>query len=103
MSKGMFVQCHGCGFTGFVKLEGGFDAREKDLNRMIDEGWRYAAAWKNFICPSCVKAGGSTDALFKQFACKPKICDSLFTYIELRDRADRQLAAFKTVEGDDFL
>lgn len=103
MSKGMFVQCHGCGLTGFVNLEGGFDAREKELNRMIDEGWRLASAWNDFCCPACVKAGGSTDALFKQFACKPKICDSLFTYIELRDRADQQLTAFKALEGDDCL
>lgn len=101
--RGMFVQCHGCGFTGFVDLKGGFDAREKAINQMIDEGWRFAGAWDAFICPACVKAGGSTDALFKQFACKPRILDKLSTYIELRDSVDQQLAAFKAVEGDDSL
>ena len=103
MAKGMFVQCHGCGFAGSVNLEGGFDAREMAINRMIDEGWRFAGAWDAFVCPACVKAGGSTDALFKRFACKPRIYDKLFTYVELRDRVDQQLAAFKAVEGDDRL
>ena len=103
MAKGMFVQCHGCGFTGFVNLEGGFDAREKAINQMIDEGWRFAGAWDDFICPACVKAGGSTDALFKQLACKPRIYNKLITYVELRDSVDRQLAAFEAVEGDDCL
>lgn len=103
MARGMFVQCHGCGFTGFVNLEGGFDHREKAINQMIDEGWRFAGAWDDFICPACVKAGGSTDALFKQFACKPRIYDELFTYVELRDSVDHQLAAFEALEGDDRL
>lgn len=103
MSKWMFIQCHGCGFTEFVNLEGGFDAREKAINRMLDEGWRFASAWDDFVCPECAQAGGSTDKLFALVAGKPRICGPLVSYVELRDRAEQQLAAFKAVEGDDRL
>ena len=92
MAKGMFVQCHGCGFTGFVNLEGGFDAREKAINQMIDKGWRFASAWDNFVCPECAKAGGSTDKLYALVAGKPKLCGALVSYVELRDRAERHKA-----------
>lgn len=95
MSKGLFVQCHGCGFIGFIDLEGGFDARERQINRMIDEGWRLAAAWGNFVCPTCVRAGGTPYALFRQLVPQPRIANRLHTYVELRDRADNQLAAFE--------
>ena len=95
MAKGMFVQCHGCGFTGFINLEGDFNSREKELNRMLEEGWRYALSWHEFICPRCAQAGGSTDDLYMRVVGKPRICDGLYSYVELRDRADRQLAAFR--------
>lgn len=98
MSKGMFVRCHGCGHTGFLNLEGDFDDREKELCRLIDEGWRFAISWNEFICPECVKAGGSTDALFKMLVEKPRICEKITSYVELRDRGERVLQAFKELE-----
>lgn len=97
MAKGMFVQCHGCGFTGFVNLEGGFDAREKAINQMIDKGWRFASAWDNFVCPECAQAGGSTDKLFALVAGKPRICGTLVSYVELRDRAEQHKAIIETL------
>ena len=99
MNKVMFVQCGGCGFTGALDLNGDFDAREKDLNRMIDEGWRYAAGWREFVCPACVKAKGSTDPFYRMAVGKPRIMDKLWTYVELRDRAELQLADFKRLDG----
>lgn len=98
MAKGMFVQCHGCGFTGFVNLEGGFDAREKAINQMIDEGWRFASAWDNFVCPECAQAGGSTDKLFALVAGTPRICGKLVSYVELRDRAEQHKAIAEMLE-----
>lgn len=97
MAKGMFVQCHGCGFTGFVNLEGGFDAREKAINQMIDKGWRFASAWDNFVCPRCAQAGGSTDKLFALVAGKPRICGTLVSYVELRDRSERFMHEMRTL------
>lgn len=99
MNRGMFVQCCGCGFTGFLELNGDFNAREKGLNRMIEEGWRYAAGWREFICPACVKAGGSTDRLYTMAVGKPRIMDRLWTYVELRDRAELQIADFSRLDG----
>ena len=55
MGKGMFIQCHGCGYTEHVSLEGNFDAREKELQRMLDEGWRWAVNWQGFLCPKCFR------------------------------------------------
>ena len=98
MSKGMFVQCNGCGYTGFLNLEGEFDDREKEMNRMLDEGWRYSSSHNEFLCPDCVRAGGSTDALYMLFTGKPKINDKLTSYVELRDRAERELWAFKELD-----
>jgi rubredoxin len=98
MNKGMFVQCHGCGFTEHISLDGDFNAREKELNRMIDEGWRFASAWDNFVCPKCAAAKGSTDKLFSLIAGKPRLCDGLINYVELRWRADRQLEEFRILE-----
>lgn len=97
MAKGMFAQCHGCGFTGFVNLEGAFDAREKAINQMIDEGWRFASAWDDFVCPRCAQAGGSTDKLFALVAGKPRICGTLVSYVELRDRAERFMHEMRTL------
>ena len=101
MNKGMFVQCYGCGYTGHISLNGSFDDREKELNRILDEGWRFAFNWKGFICPACARAGGSTDALYKITQPKPRILDKLFTYIELREQADEQLAAFLRLEDEE--
>ena len=71
--RGMFIQCHGCGFTEHLNLNGDFDAREKELNRMIDKGWRFANAWDDFVCPRCAAAKGSTDKLFSLVAGNPRI------------------------------
>lgn len=50
----MLLQCHGCGFTECLDFgDGAFDAREKELNRIIDNGWRFVSAWDDFCCPTC--------------------------------------------------
>lgn len=94
----MFVQCHGCGFTECLDLgKGSFDEQEKELNRVIDKGWRFASAWDNFVCPECAQARGSTDKLYALVSGKPKLCGTLVSYIELRDRAERHKALTGTM------
>ena len=86
----MFLQCHGCGFTECLDLdEGHFDAREKELNRVIEKGWRFASAWDGFVCPTCSGSGGTTDQLFALVAGSPRICSGISTYVELRERAEK--------------
>lgn len=86
----MFLQCHGCGFTECLDLgENDFDAQEKELNRVLDMGWRFASPWDGFVCPSCALAGGSSDSFFALAAGKPKIWGKLASYVELRDQAER--------------
>lgn len=89
----MLVQCHGCGYTECLDLGAGdFDTQEKELNRVLDKGWRFASAWDSFVCPRCVNAGGSTDKLYELVAGKPWLCGKLVSYVELRDRAERHKA-----------
>jgi hypothetical protein len=97
MSKGMIIQCGGCGFSRFVNLEGDFNAREAELNSVIREGWRHVYSWKGFICPKCRTNG--TDKLYETFAGKPKPSGELATYIELRWDADQMVAALKEGGG----
>ena len=98
MNVKMFVQCHGCGFTECLDLgAGGFDEQEKELNRVIDKGWRFASAWDDFVCPTCAQAGGSTDKLYALVSRKPKLCGALMSYVELRDRAERHKAQIGTM------
>lgn len=48
----MLLQCHGCGFTECLDLgDGDFYTQEKELNRIIDNGWRFASAWTCFGRP----------------------------------------------------
>ena len=95
MNKGMFIQCGGCGYTRHICLDGDFDAREQQLNETLLDGWRFASNIDSFVCPKCVKAGGSTDELYKLVVGKPRICGTLISYVELRTRADEQLAVFR--------
>lgn len=97
MSKGIIIQCHGCGFSRFINLEGDFDAREQQFNETLLDGWRFSSAWDNFVCPRCAQAGGSTDKLFALVAGKPRICGTLVSYVELRDRADRFMHEMRTL------
>jgi hypothetical protein len=100
MSKGIIIQCHGCGFSRFINLEGDFDAREQQIEETLLDGWRFASAWENFICPKCVRAGGSTDALYKMVAGNPHVCGTLISYVELRTRADEQLRALQALDKE---
>lgn len=97
MNKGIFIQCGGCGFTRHICLDGDFDAREQQLNETLLAGWRYTTTWGGFVCPKCVRAGGTTDALYKMAVGKPRIAGTLISYVELRTRADEQLAAFRAL------
>lgn len=86
----MLLQCHGCGFTECLDLgDGDFDTREKELNRIIDNGWRFASAWDGFCCPACSGSGGTKDQLFALVAGSPHLCRGIISYVELRDRAER--------------
>ena len=93
----MFVQCPGCGFTRVINLEGDFDAQEQQFRETLLEGWRFASAWDNFVCPRCAQAGGSTDKLFALVAGTPRICGTLVSYVELRDRAERFMHEMRTL------
>lgn len=97
MGKGMFIQCHGCGYTEHVSLEGNFDAREKELQRMLDEGWRWAVNWQGFLCPKCFRGDPCGDALYRAYAGKPKLGDLFVTYLELRERADEQIEMLRSL------
>lgn len=94
----MFLQCHGCGFIECLDLgEDDFDSQEKELNRVLDMGWRFASPWDGFVCPSCALVGGSSDNLFMLMAEKPKIWNKLASYVELRDQAERLNRELKTL------
>lgn len=68
----MFVQCNGCGFTECLDLgKGSFDEQEKELNRVIDKGWRFASAWDNFVCPECAQAMGHLEMIAVKIPRKP--------------------------------
>lgn len=94
----MLIQCHGCGFTECLDLgDGDFDAREKELNRMIDKGWRFASAWDDFCCPTCSGSGGTKDKLFAFVAGSPRLCGGIISYVELRERAERFVLEMRTL------
>lgn len=98
----MFLQCHGCGFTECLDLgNGSFDEQEKELNRVIDKGWRFASAWDGFVCPTCSVSGGTTDQLFALVAGSPRICSGIITYVELRERAERFANEWRTFDKEE--
>ena len=97
MNKGMFISCGGCGYTRHICLDGDFYAREQQLNETLLAGWRYTTTWDGFACPKCARAIGATDELYKLVVGKPRICGTLISYVELRTRADEQLAAFRAL------
>jgi len=98
MSNGIIIQCHGCGFSRFVNLEGEFPQREAELNTVIREGWRHVYAWRGFLCPKC-RAGG-TEPFYEEAFGKPQPSGELTTYIELRWTADRQLEELKALDAE---
>lgn len=94
----MFIQCHGCGFTECLDLgDGDFDTQEKELNRVIDKGWRFASAWDGFCCPACSGSRGTKDQLFALVAGSPRLCSGIITYVELRERAERFVHELRTL------
>lgn len=93
----MFLQCHGCGFTECLDLgEDDFDAQEKELNRIIDNGWRFASAWDGFCCPTCSGSRGTKDELFALVAGSPRLCGDIISYVALRERAERFVLEMRT-------
>lgn len=98
MSRGTMLQCSGCGFLRNVDLNGTFDDREDELNRVLREGWRYSPTVSGFLCQTC-STEGPKDRLYASFVGKLKVYDVLFTYVELRDQADRQVEEFELLEG----
>lgn len=94
----MLLQCHGCGLTECLDLgDGDFDAREKELNRIIDNGWLFASAWDGFCCPTCSGRRGTTDPLFALVAESPRLCSGIISYVELRERAERFVHDLRTL------
>ena len=98
MSRGMMLQCSGCGFLRNVDLNGTFDDREDELKRVLMEGWRYSPTVSGFLCRTC-STNGPKDKLYAAFVGKIRVYDELCSYVELRDDADRQVAEFELMEG----
>lgn len=94
----MLLQCHGCGFTECLDLgDGDFYTQEKELNRIIDNGWRFASAWDGFCCPACSGSRGTKDKLFAFVAGSPRLFSGDISYVELRERAERFVHEVQTL------
>ena len=97
MNRGMMIQCHGCGFTRAIDLNGSDKSIEAELNRVIaEEGWRYVKSWNELICKKC--RSGGLDPLYEAYAGKVGQCGKRASYMVLLCRAARQLQAFEELE-----
>ena len=98
MSKGMIIQCGGCGDLKYIDLDKNEDEIEKQIDDAVtEEGWRYTHKWNGWICDSCRKGG--VDPLYETFFGKPKAESKLTSYVEMRYQAEMQRAQFKILDN----
>lgn len=97
MNKPMLVQCQGCSYTEALELEGCFDDREAELNRLLDLGWRCVPNWVGYACPKCL-SGKSGDPFAFLLYGRPKPADKLVSYVELRTDAEALISDLETLD-----
>ena len=97
MHRTMLLQCQGCSYTEALNLDGSFDDREAELNRVLGLGWRYVPNWIGYACPKCL-SGKSGDPFAFLLYGRPKPADKLVSYVELRTDAEGLISDLETLD-----